>query len=133
MVRAGDFPAPSGAQYEIGPGSQRAVLTEVGATLRAYSVDGADVVDGFPITEQSTAGRGQVLAPWPNRLRDGRYRFGTREGRAALDEPDQGNALHGLVRWLPWEPVSHTESSVRFRCVLRPQPGYPWCLELQVA
>jgi len=85
--------APSGFQYEISLGNQRAVVTEVGATLRSYAVDGVDVLDGFDVSELSSAGRGQILAPWPNRLEDGRYTRYGKEGRAALDEPERAVEL----------------------------------------
>ena len=124
---------PSGEQFEIVAGTQRATITEVGATLRSYTVDGTHVLDGFEVAEPSNAGRGQILAPWPNRLEDGRYTFEGVEGRAALDEPERGNAIHGLVRWLPWHVTSRSPSAVSFGCVLHPQPAYPWRLELSVA
>jgi aldose 1-epimerase len=126
------FPPPSGVQYELQRSSHRAVVTEVGATLRTYTVDGADVIDGFDIAELSPAGRGQVLAPWPNRLADGHYTFEGRAGQAALDEPERRNAIHGLVRWLAWRPVSQAEHAVVLESVLHPQPAYPWRLELSI-
>jgi aldose 1-epimerase len=121
---------PSGEQHEIRHGDQVVVVAEVGATLRAYSAGGVDVVDGFSVDELSSAGRGQVLAPWPNRLDGGRYSFGGREGSAAIDEPELGNAIHGLVRWLPWLLASKTDDAVALECVLHPQPAYPWRIEL---
>jgi aldose 1-epimerase len=121
---------PSGEQHEIRHGDQVVVVTEVGATLRAYSGGGLEVVDGFSMDEPSSAGRGQVLAPWPNRLDGGRYEFGGRSGAAAIDEPELGNAIHGLVRWLPWLLASKTDEAVALTCVLHPQPAYPWRLEL---
>jgi aldose 1-epimerase len=121
---------PSGEQHEIRHGDQTVVVTEVGATLRAYSVGGVDVVDGFGLDEPSPAGRGQVLAPWPNRLDGGRYEFEGRPGAAAIDEPELGNAIHGLVRWLPWQLASKTDDALALGCVLHPQPAYPWRLEL---
>lgn len=123
---------PSGDQHEIVADGRRAVVTEVGATLRSFSVDGVEVLDGFDDNEMSSAGRGQVLAPWPNRLQDGSFRFGGREGRAALDEPERANAIHGLVRWLPWRVLHKTAGAVSLTCVLHPQPAYPWRLELEV-
>jgi len=129
---SGGFPPPSGQQFELRTGGHRAVVTEVGATLRAYTVDGADVIDGFAIDERSSAGRGEVLAPWPNRLGDGQYEFEGQKGHAALDEPARSNAIHGLVRWLPWSATSHTSDAVTMACVLHPQPAYPWRLALQV-
>jgi aldose 1-epimerase len=128
----GGPPPPTGRQHEIRHGGQVAVVGEVGATLRRYATGGVDALDGFDSGERSTAGRGQVLAPWPNRLDGGRYRFEGVEGQAALDEPVLGNAIHGLVRWLPWRAVSEGEEYVRMGCVVHPQPAYPWRLELEV-
>lgn len=125
-------PLPTGAQHHIGHGVQRAVVTAIGATLRRYDVGGEAVVDGFDDDERSSAGRGQVLAPWPNRLGDGRYHLEGQAGRAALDEPERRNAIHGLVRWLPWHAVSSAQNVVTMAVRLHPQPAYPWTLDLQV-
>ena len=123
---------PSGEQHEIRDGDQVVVVAEVGATLRTYSTSGLDVLDGFSVDEPSSAGRGQVLAPWPNRLDGGRYAFDGRPGAAAIDEPELGNAIHGLVRWLPWRLASKSGEAVALACVLHPQPAYPWRLELNL-
>jgi aldose 1-epimerase len=124
--------SPSGEQHDIGHGLQRVVVTEVGATLRSYTVGGVPVVDGFGATAMCSDGRGQVLAPWPNRLGDGRYAIDGRSGRAAWDEPERHNAIHGLVRWLPWRLVSRAQNIVSLGCTVFAQPGYPWRLELTV-
>jgi aldose 1-epimerase len=123
---------PSGEQFEIGAGSQRALVAEVGATLRSYTVDGHDVIDGFSVDEMSGAGRGQVLAPWPNRLEDGTYEFEGRRGTAALDEPEHANAIHGLVRWLMWHPIARSADAVTLACVVPEQPAFPWRVDLEV-
>ena len=105
----------------------------MGATLRHYSVHGVDVIDGFDADEVAPAGHGQVLAPWPNRLDGGRYEFEGRRADAALDEPERGNAIHGLVRWLPWTvDRGRSPPPSGWPCVLHPQPGYPWRLGLEV-
>jgi len=103
---------PSGEQHEIRHGDQVVVVAEVGATLRTYSAGGLEVLDGFSVDEPSSAGRGQVLAPWPNRLDGGRYEFDDRPGVAAIDEPELGNAIHGLVRWLPWLLASKNDDAL---------------------
>jgi aldose 1-epimerase len=123
---------PSGDQYVLTQGSAAAQVTRVGATLRSYTVDGDDVIDGFGLGERATDGRGQVLAPWPNRLTDGRYEYGGRDCQAPLNEPSRHDAIHGLVRWLDWAPVAHDPASVTLACSLRPQPGYEWQLDLEV-
>src|SRR5262249_15213484 len=70
---------PSGRQFEIRRGRQHAVVVEVGATLREYSIDGVPAIDGFQAHEMADGGRGQPLLPWPNRLADGLYTFDGRE------------------------------------------------------
>lgn len=125
-------PPPSGEQYEIGYGHHRVVVAEVGATLRVFNTSGYDVIDGFDISERCSDGRGQVLAPWPNRLGDGQYTFGGSSASAALDEPEHHNAIHGLVRWLPWVLLGRAQNVVTLGLVLHPQPGYPWRLSLTI-
>ena len=124
--------SPTGAQWEIAHGAQRAVVTEVGATLRSYTFGEHPVLAGFGEGEWSDGGRGQVLAPWPNRLGDGHYRFGDLSVQAPLDEPERNNAIHGLVRWLPWRLEVKAQNLVAARCHLFPTPGYPFNLELRV-
>ena len=123
---------PSGRQYSIAHGDLTAVITQVGATLREHTVRGRPVIDGFGVGHRATDGRGQVLAPWPNRLTAGRYTFGDRRCQAPLTEPERGNAIHGLVRWLDWAEITYTADEVVLGCDLRPQPGYEWQLHLEV-
>jgi aldose 1-epimerase len=123
---------PSGQQYAIAHGNSSAQVTQVGATLRSCTVDGLDVIDGFGMDERATDGRGQVLAPWPNRLTDGRYRYGGHDCHAPVNETSRHTAIHGLVRWLDWSPVAHESASVTLSCAVRPQPGYEWQLDLEV-
>jgi len=125
-------PPPSGRQFKIAHGEHRAVVTQVGATLRACTLAGRKVIDGFDIRHHASDGRGQVLAPWPNRLAAGTYTFGGRECRAPLNEPERGDAIHGLVRWLDWVAAEHSSEQVVLDCVVRPQPGYEWQLDLRV-
>jgi aldose 1-epimerase len=122
---------PSGAQWTISYGSQQAVVVGVGGGLRRWRVDGADLLDGYERDELCVGGAGQVLAPWPNRIRDGAYVFDGVRHQLPLTEPDRHNAIHGLVRWLPWQLVESTEPALTCECVLPAQPGYPWPLWLR--
>lgn len=121
---------PSGEQHELVAGDHRVVVTEVGATLRRYSCAGREVVDGFPADRHSTYGRGQVLAPWPNRLRDGRYSFGGADHQLPLDEPARNNAIHGLVRWQSWACSERGPGRVTLNHTVHPRDGYPFLVEL---
>src|SRR4029079_1605018 len=123
---------PSGKQFELRSGDQHAVVTEVGAGLRSYSAGGRELLDGCPVDALASSGRGQLLLPWPNRIRDGVYTLDGREHRLPLNEPERGNAIHGLGRWSSWTPVEEAAARVVLTHVLRPQPGYPFTLELRV-
>ncbi len=123
---------PSGEQFELVLGDARACVVEVGGGLRSYTVDGRDVVLGYRIDEMCRAARGQVLAPWPNRIAGGRYAFGEDEYQLPLTEPERATAIHGLVRFASWSPLARGESSVTLGHVLHPQPGYPFALRLEV-
>lgn len=123
---------PTGQQYEISFGEHVAVVTEVGATLRKYAVAGHDVIRGFSPTEVVRIGRGQQLMPWPNRIRDGLYTFEGVEHQLALSEPDLHNAIHGLVRHVAWERISHTDESITLQVTVYPQIGWTGVLQARV-
>jgi aldose 1-epimerase len=124
---------PSGDQYLITHGGLRAEVAQVGATLRSLTLDGQDAIDGFGLDERASDGRGQVLAPWPNRLVDGSYEYGGRHCQAPLNEPSRHGAIHGLVRWADWSLVAHSAAAVTLSYAMRPQPGYEWQLHLELA
>ena len=124
--------APSGDQYEIEAAGYRAVVTESGGALRVLEHGGRPLVDGFGEDEVSSGGRGQLLMPWPNRIRDGRYSFGGSEHQLALTEPKRSNASHGLARWAAWTLEEHTANSVSLVLRVMAQSGYPWAVDLHV-
>lgn len=107
-------------------------MVEVGGGLRTYAFGGRDVLAGYPPDARCSAGRGQMLMPWPNRIRDGRYTFAGHDHQLPLSEPDRGNAAHGLVRWAIWSVLERAEDTVTLGCRLRPQPGWEWSLDLSV-
>lgn len=124
--------APTGEQFEITGGGYRAVVVECGAALRLLAHEDRQLLDGFAAGAMPTAGRGQVLMPWPNRIRDGAYSFEGRSRRLPLSEPARHHASHGLVRWAAWTVEEHTTHSVSLTCRLMAQSGYPWTLDLHL-
>jgi aldose 1-epimerase len=123
--------APSGTQWTIEAGGLRAVVVEVGGGLREIQVDGHHILDGYALDELCPASAGRVLAPWPNRIRDGRYTFGGQEHQLPLTEPAKHNAIHGLVSWQRWTCVAAGPDSVTVEHDLVPQQGYPWPMLLR--
>jgi aldose 1-epimerase len=123
---------PSGQQWSLRHGDLEATVVEVGGGLRTLTAGGVDVLAGYGVDEMASAGRGQLLMPWPNRLRDGRYRFDGQDQQLALTEPARGNASHGLVRWALWSPLERSDDALALGYRLHPQPGWPGRLDLTV-
>ena len=123
--------AKSGTQWSIEADGHSAVVVEVGGVLRSYSVGGAPVLDGFSADEISPASAGQILAPWPNRIRDGQYTFEEQDYQLTLTEPDKHNAIHGLTNWSRWTLVEQSAAAVTLEFELPAQIGYPWSLTLR--
>ncbi|MBO1753610.1 aldose 1-epimerase family protein [Allobranchiibius sp. CTAmp26] len=124
---------PSGDQWTIRHGDHEAVIVQVGGGLRTYRVGDREVLHGYPEDAKADAGRGQLLMPWPNRIRDGKYTFAGKDEQLALTEPARSNASHGLIRWADWSVVQHDPDAIVVEHLLRPQSGWDWTLRLQVA
>ncbi|WP_428962430.1 aldose 1-epimerase family protein [Micromonospora fluostatini] len=121
----------SGAQWTIAAAGHEAVIVEVGGGLRAYRHDGADYLDGYEPDEICPGSAGQVLAPWPNRIRDGVYTVGDETYQLPLTEPARHVALHGLVNWVRWRLVEQADDAVTVEYDLPPHPAYPWALRVR--
>jgi aldose 1-epimerase len=123
---------PSGAQFELTSGRQRATIVEVGGGIREYFDGDRAVLEPYAVGDLCDGAHGAVLAPWPNRLADGRYSFDGAERQLALTEPGKGNAIHGLLRWRPWRALEQGPERVLVAARIHPEPGYPFDLEVRV-
>jgi aldose 1-epimerase len=122
----------TGTQYEIEAGDYRATVTELGAGLRELTCGGTPLVTSYDADQLPPHGTGQLLSPWPNRVAEGRYAFDDTEYQLALSEPAQGNAIHGLTRWIPWTRIAHDRNEVTLRSVPHGQQGYPFAVQVDV-
>ncbi|MFT4084888.1 MAG: aldose 1-epimerase family protein [Nocardioides sp.] len=123
---------PSGNQFTISGGGYAATLTESGGALRTLQHGDRRLIDGFAEDQISAGGRGQLLMPWPNRIRDGRYGFAGSSYQLGLSEARLHNASHGLARWAGWTPIEVSAEAVTLGYRLMAQSGYPWTLDLRV-
>ena len=124
--------APSGAQYHLHLGDQEAVIAGVGASLRVYRAGGDDVVRPYAQTEIAPAFSGTVLAPWPNRLANGMYKYDGTVYQVPVTEPARATALHGFVAQVRWDTPGPSDdgTSIELTCATVPTDGYPWELRL---
>lgn len=116
----------SGTQHALRSGDYEAVISSVGATLRSLTYQGRDLVVPFEADEVRPAHRGVTLAPWPNRVVDGRYTFDGVTRQLALTEPARSHALHGLAVWLDYEAIDKGSDHVTLATVINAQTAYPW-------
>jgi aldose 1-epimerase len=126
-------PPPSGRQFEIRHGEQRATIVEVGGGVRAYDLGARPVLDPYPLEAICDGAHGTPLIPWPNRLADGRYRFDGVEYQVALTEPERRNAIHGFLRWRSWSAGEQEPDAVVMHTRLHPLEGYPFALDVAIA
>ena len=129
---AQDALPPSGRQFTLAFAGQTALVTEVGGSLRRYTVDGHDLLDGYGEEEMCTGARGQSLIPWPNRIRHGRYDWHGRSEQLDLSEPAKGGAIHGLTRWANWEVEQQAESYLSLVHTQHACQGWPWVLSCRL-
>jgi len=124
--------APSGEQFDIALGEQRATIVEVGGGIRAYTVGNRSVLHPYAVDAMCDGAHGAPLVPWPNRLEDGCYTFEGTDHQVALTEPDKHNAIHGFLQWRPWRAEGHSAGQVTMVSRLHPLIGYPFTLDVEV-
>jgi aldose 1-epimerase len=122
----------SGTLYEIGSGEHRVTVASVAATLLSWRVGGTELLLTHDADALGDSYQGKAILPWPNRVAGGRYTFDGVEQQLPLTEPARDAALHGLMSWVDWDLVEHTDSRVRLRHLLRPQYGFPFTLDFQL-
>jgi aldose 1-epimerase len=123
---------PTGQQFEITSGTARAVVTEVGAGLRAFTEDGRPYVETFAEDRRPPRGAGTVLVPWPNRTRAGRWTWNGQPQQLVLSEPPAGNAIHGLLRHVLYRTAERSADAITLQAVVPVQPGWPVPLDTSV-
>lgn len=116
----------SGTPYTIRSGEYVAEIAGVGATLRTLRHNGRDLVLPFDVDEIRPAMRGALLAPWPNRTAEGRYEFDGETYQLPVNEPETGNAAHGLVTSLHFGCLQQSPDRLVLSSRIEAQPGYPW-------
>lgn len=127
---AGPAIVPSGEQIFLRHGRAEATIVEVGGGIRALTSAGRPILDGYPEADRVSAGRGQILVPWPNRLGDGVYDFGGTRHQLALTDVPGRTAMHGLARWLPWRLTQTGVAGATAAVMIAPQPGWPTWLRV---
>lgn len=108
-----------------------ASISTTGGMLPDLQLGGSKLISSANIANPLAIYMGTVLAPWPNRLRDGRYKLD--QTTYAFENLDaQQNLNHGLVGDREFEVVEQGESFVSLGYEFGSDPGYPFRVDLTV-
>ena len=114
-------------------------VSSYGASLRGLWREGRDgrqeaIITGYTSAQNKVGGQGDVLIPFPGRVRDGRYMFDGQAHQMLLNDKDGPNAIHGFLRTVLWETLDQGERAITFATSLHPDdhPGYPFSLRATV-
>ncbi|MFE1664839.1 aldose 1-epimerase family protein [Microbacterium sp. P02] len=126
---------PTGRQVALRSSDGRitAQIAQVGASLRALTVDGVALVPPYPAGSTTPGASGIVLVPWPNRIRDGKWTQRGETRQLPVTELSTNTATHGLLRfrdYLVTESADGTEATLA--STVFPQTGYPFHLDTTV-
>jgi aldose 1-epimerase len=111
--------------WNISFGHYRAQVREYGGGLNFLTFQGRDLVEPYSGVTLPERFKGDLLAPWPNRIRDGRYQIDGSIYHLELNEENRRTALHGLVNTGKWEKQEQSESEISLSFNLKSSAGYP--------
>ena len=107
-----------------------ATIVTMGGAIAGLRFHGRDITMPFDPESIPVAHQGKILAPWPNRISDGKYSFEDHDYQLAITELSTMSASHGLVAWKDWHILEMTSSSVALRTYVSPIYGYPFLIRM---
>jgi aldose 1-epimerase len=110
----------------------RAEIGTVAGILRSLRVGDVRLTETVPGSGAPPFCCGIVLAPWPNRVRDGKWVHDGETLELDITETARGNALHGLLQFADYQVREQSASSVTLGALIVPQHGWPFLLDTWV-
>jgi aldose 1-epimerase len=74
-----------------------------------------------------------LLSPWVNRVRNGNYSFEGRNYQLPINEPNLGNAIHGLLARMPFDVSLEASKATLTYHYDAEEKAYPFPFEMQLA
>lgn len=115
-------------------GNLRLVVSPYGASLRGLSRRDTPIITSYSGAQNKLGGQGDVLIPFPGRVREGRYTFEGQTYQMVKNDKETPNAIHGFLRTVIWDQDNVTENSATFSTAFDADahPGYPFPLRAEV-
>ena len=110
-------------------GSYTAEISNLGAALATLKFEEKNLIEP---RLHSRYFSGEILAPWPNRIADGKYSHNGNDFQLNVNEKVRNNALHGLVFDKYWKVSSKSENRISLQITIDDSEQYPGILELEM-
>lgn len=110
-------------------GSYTAEISNLGAALATLKFEDKNLIEP---RLHSRYFSGEILAPWPNRIADGKYSLNGKDFQLNVNEKVRNNALHGLVFDKYWKVSSKSENRISLQITIDDSEQYPGILELEM-
>ncbi len=122
----------TGRQHTLARGDAVAVVTELAAGLRLFARGGVALTESYADEAIPPGATGITLAPWANRIRDGRWVLDGQIQQLDITEVSRNNASHGLLRNTGYAVRGQSAHGVLLEASVFPQHGYPFLVRHQV-
>lgn len=119
-------------ESELRHGDWAAVTSWHGGSLRGLTWRGHEVVTGYRGAAAKQGGQGDVLLPFPGRVKGGRYDWDGVAHLLPLNDKEGPNAIHGFVRTADWMAESLQGATVTYRLDFAGAEGYPFPLAIRL-
>jgi len=116
---------------ELARDGQRATVSLEGGRLASYNVSRQELLANHQDPAGPNAYCASLLAPWPNRIADGRWEWEGEAYQLEVNDIAAKSALHGLVSKSPFVVETQSSEHVLLSHRLAPTPGYPFRLEVR--
>src|SRR5580658_2486717 len=110
---------PDDPDIELERGSFGLRISPFGASLRGFwqvQPDGSrrDIVTSYSGRDNKVGGQGDVLIPFPGRIKAGAYTFHGAAYQLECNDKEGPNAIHGFLRSSLWSVTDQSRSHIQF-------------------
>jgi aldose 1-epimerase len=112
--------------FSDGQTKSTAVIARIGAALVSWTTNDIELVEPGHLDAVGPYCEGIVMAPWPNRLEDGKWSYQGKTLEFPINIQNQQNANHGLLIDFPYDLVEQTASSVTLGALIHARMAYPF-------
>lgn len=114
----------------ISAGAYHATIDTRGASLAGLSYHRLPLTRSYTPGQIRPAYSGASLAPWPNRVVDGRWEDDGTQRQLAITEVERHHALHGLVSDTAFRITQQSDAHVQLSAHIPATDGYPYPLDV---